>query len=92
MISCIICSVLQLIISVLVLKVFPFWNPDFGVQLKIQLGDQLEGIADFLKHWNGEFISNCFLGIIGIATLLEIGVTVYKTLRYGVEKRTSIGK
>ncbi|WP_343208417.1 HAAS signaling domain-containing protein [Anaerolentibacter hominis] len=87
MISSIVTGIIQLILSIIVLKVFPFWNPDFAAEIKIQLGEQLDGVERFISKWDETIVTNVILAIIFIATLLEIGTAVYKTLRYGVEKK-----
>lgn len=80
------CSAVQLVLSVVVLKVLPLWNPQFVQQL--QQAQALNGkhAAEFLVYWNAEWASNILLAIVVAATLLEMGVTVYKTLRYGTER------
>lgn len=79
------CSAVHLVLSVVVLKVLPLWNPQFVQQL--QQAQALSGkhAAEFLVYWNAEWASNILLVIVVVATLLEMGVTVYKTLRYGTE-------
>lgn len=85
MISNIVCGVLQVILSVILLKVFPFWNPDFATEVKVQLGEQLHGVGNFLEKWDGRVVSNMILLVIVVVTLLEVGFTVYRTVRYGVK-------
>ena len=83
MISSLVCGCLQLVLAFLVLKVFPFWNPDFAVQLQVQLGDQIPpALAGFLARWNGDTVSSILFAFLAVLTLIEMGVTVYKTLRY----------
>lgn len=79
------CSAVQMVLSIVVLKVLPLWNPQFIQQL--QQAEALSGkhAAEFLVYWNAEWASNILLVIVVVATLLEMGVTVYKTLRYGTE-------
>ncbi len=91
MISNIVCGILQFSLSVVVLKVFPFWNPDFGVQIQSYLDGQQNGSLDFLAKWNGNTAANAILILIGIITLAEIGTTLYKTLRYGAERNSPVG-
>lgn len=85
MISSIVSGGLQILLSFVVLKVFPFWNPDFAEQVGLRLGEQLDGPAELLLHWDGSTVSNIILAIIVVATAAEIGTTVYKTLRYGAD-------
>ena len=84
MISNLIANTLQILFAVILLKVLPFWNPEFPEKVKTmyQLTAEDSGFQ-FLLKWNLEFLSNLFLVLICIAALGEIAVTVYKTLRYG---------
>ncbi len=77
-------SGLQLVLAVLLLKVLPFWNPNFQAEFQLAMENRLpgsEGLLDRL-HWNPEMMSDLFLLVIVGVTLLELGTTVYKTLRY----------
>lgn len=89
MISNIICGTIQIILSVVILKVFPFWNPDFVRESQLKFKDQAEGIAGFVLRWNMDTASNVLLAFCVIVTLLEIGTTIYKTLRYGMEGKST---
>ena len=84
MICNILCNLVQTILAFLVLKVFPFWNPEFAVQLKAQLGGAENEAANFfLHHWDGDLASNLLLAFLVLVSLAEIATTVYHTLRYG---------
>lgn len=88
MISNIVCGVLQIVLSFIVLKVFPFWNPSFAEELKMNFGEQLSpSAASLIDKWDGSFASNCLFAFCVAVTILEIGATVYKTLQYGMEKK-----
>ncbi len=82
MIANMVSNLVQIILAVLLLKVFPFWNPNFAQELHQRIPEQ-EKIAWFLRYWNEELVSNGILAIVVMITVLEVGVTVYKTLRYG---------
>ena len=83
MLSNIICGSVQIVLSFVVLKVFPLWNPDFAVELKRQLGGQIGPSAEsFIDKWNGDVASNVLFALIALITLAEIGTSIYKTLRY----------
>lgn len=86
MIANIVSGSIQIICCILIFKVFPFWNPDFTQQVKQQLGEKAQGAIDLLYYVNDERFSNLILAAIVAITLLEIVFTVYRTLRYGVEK------
>ena len=83
MISNIVCGAIQIVLSAVVLKILPIWNPNFVFELERALGNQAHSAAKFLTHWNADMVSNGLLAFIVIITLLEIGTTIYKTLRYG---------
>ena len=86
MVSSIVTGALQMILLFLLLKVFPFWNPDFAAELEMYLGDRNgTGLNEIVMNWNGNLVSNCFLAFGLMITLLEVGSTVYHTLRYGIE-------
>lgn len=86
MISSIVTGGLQMILLFLLLKAFPLWNPGFATELELYLGGQDgTGLNEIVTRWNGDFVSNCFLAFGLIITLLEVGSTVYRTLRYGIE-------
>lgn len=88
MISNIVCGTVQIILAVLLLKVFPILNPNFASDVMLYL-EQERGVMEwFAAHWNSGAVENGFLALMVFATLLEVGTTVYKTLRYGVERRT----
>ncbi len=83
MISNVVCGVLQIVLSIVVLKVLPIWNPNFALEIEQALGDHADSGARFLTYWNADMISNGLLIFIVAITVFEIGVTIYKTLRYG---------
>lgn len=83
MISNIVCGVLQIVLSIVVLKVLPIWNPNFALEIERVLGDNVDTGARFLTYWNADMVSNGLLIFIVAITVFEIGVTIYKTLRYG---------
>lgn len=86
MISSIVTGGLQMILLFLLLKAFPLWNPGFATELELYLGGQDgTGLNEIITRWNGDFVSNCFLVFGLMITLLEVGSTVYRTLRYGIE-------
>ena len=84
MISNMICGAIQIVSSVVVLKILPIWNPDFTDEIQALLGNRAESAGKFFSLWNWEQVSNGLLVLIVLITLSEIGVTVYKTVCYGV--------
>lgn len=87
MISNLVCGGVQIVLCVVILKALPLWNPNFAQELeavRMTLGDFGER---WITHWNSDLVSNGLLTVMVAVTLLEIGVTVYKTLRYGSSVR-----
>ena len=83
MVSNILCGAIQIVLSAVVLKVLPIWNPNFIPELEQALGNHVDSGAMDFSSWNPNMVSNGLLGFIVVITLAEIGVTIYKTLRYG---------
>ena len=80
MVSSILCGGVQLVLSVWILKFLPLFNPELPERLaeaRETLGD-----AAWVAGWNGELVTSFLLALIVLITLLEMGTTVYKTLRY----------
>lgn len=91
MLSSIITNALGILFSVIVLKVMPFWNTNFASEVAEQFDDTFK-LKVFWQNkqvlgWDGQRLSNIVLAIIVAASILEIAVTVYKTLRYGTDVR-----
>ena len=86
MIGCIVSGFLQIILAAIILKALPVWNPEFKAQY-VQQALEGNGGAEFLVRWFTDMqdisMSNVILIFVIIGTLAEIGVTVYKTIRYG---------
>ena len=84
MVSNIVCGAIQIVLSVVVLKVLPIWNPNFVSEIQSALGGEASSAEKFLSFWKADMASNGLLAFIVLFTLVDIGVTIYKTLRYGV--------
>lgn len=82
MVCRIICDAVQMVGAAVLLKVLPFWNPDFTEQLQTGFGVNSFSKGDILFYWGADYFNNIILAFICLISLLEIGVTVYKTLRY----------
>lgn len=87
MISNLVCGAIQIVLSVIVLKILPVWNPDFVKELELAAGTQADSAVKFFSHWNADVASNGLLAFLILLTLLEMGTTVYKTVRYGAADR-----
>jgi len=85
MIGNIVTCALQLVLSVIVFKVLPIWSPTFVDEVVAEFGKEITSKGDILFYWETGLLSNIVLAIICVATAIEIGTTIYKTMRYGVE-------
>ena len=72
----------NLFIAVILLKFLPFLNPDFAGDLRAAYGWSSFSPGDLLSHWDTALIPNILLAVITAATLIEIGVTTYRAVRY----------
>ena len=86
MASSIVCNLSVIVLSAVLLKAMPLWNPDFSLQLELALDENLTGAGGLLLHWNAGAVSNAILALIVLIAVLETGVTIYKTMRYGADK------
>ena len=82
MYSSMICNAIQIVCAVILLKFMPFWNPDFAEQIKEIMGVEEFAKEDLLRIWGSGTFDNIILALICGISLIEIGVTVYKTLKY----------
>lgn len=85
MISNIVSGVAAIILSVIILKVLPFFNADFPAEVRKEFGQFFKGGRGIGFHWDGGVSADIVLVIICVITLIEIGTTVYKTMRYGTD-------
>ncbi len=83
--SSIICNMIQVIGAVVLLKFLPLLNPDFGEEIKALTGVKEFARGDLLRIWGSGTMQNIILAVICVISFIEIGVTVYKTLKYGKE-------
>ena len=87
MIVCIITGIFQIVISFVLLKKIPFFNPDFVTILNTEIGMELNSKFDFISWWNTDHFINFLLFFIIMIEIIEVGVTIYKTLKYGLTSR-----
>lgn len=76
-------NVFQAIVSIILLKMIPFFNPNFINEVEKQVNVTFQSKFDLLNYWNTDFLTNVILLIIIGAMILETGIAVYKTLKYG---------
>ncbi len=79
-------GILQIVTCIAALKTTTFWNTDFIENCRQLLGEVFVESQGLLAHWNAGTITNVVLTICLIVILAEVAVTVYKTLRYGLER------
>lgn len=82
MYSSIICGAIQIACGIVLLKFLPFWNPDFANQILEYKGKSEFGSADILRFWGSGTFDNIILACICFISCMEIGVAVYKTIKY----------
>jgi hypothetical protein len=83
MFSSIISGGIQIVCDVIILKVLPLWNPDFGIELENSINNNYVP-PDFLVNFDAVSVSDVILAGLIIIVALEMIGTVYKTLRYGL--------
>lgn len=82
MYSSIICNTIQIACSIVLLKLFPFWNPHFADKMLEYMEKTEFAKGDILRYWGSDTFNNYILAGICVISCIEIGVSVYKTLRY----------
>lgn len=87
MVSNIVCCLIQILLCALLMKVLPFWNPNFSVEAQAALATGTSKAGEYLAYWNADTVSTVVLAVMILITLAEMGTTIYKTLRYGAAVR-----
>lgn len=82
MYSSIICSGAQAVIAVILFKVMPLWNLEFTQKVLDYMGKSEFAEGDMLRFFGQSGFNNFLLLCICAISFLEIGVSVYKTLKY----------
>lgn len=82
MYSNIICNALQIVGSAFLLKCMPLFNPNFVAYIQQYKGITEFSDGDILRFWGSSTFTDYILLFICVIALLEMGVTIYKTLRY----------
>lgn len=81
-----VCNLIQVALTVVLIKVLPIWNPNFESELRAFSGTLFEDTPS-VNVWDPVLVGNVILVIIVIITMFELCTTAYKTWRYGVEVR-----
>jgi len=82
MYSSIICNAIQIACGIVLLKLLPFWNPEFVKKIQEYWGITEFSEGDILRFWGSSTFNNYILAGLCVISCIEIGVSVYKTLRY----------
>ena len=82
MVCNVITNCIQLIILTTIFKFLPVWNTDLVKRLQEVYDIKIKSKGDILYYWGTDVISTVVLSMIWIFTIIDIGITVYKTIRY----------
>ena len=85
-----ICNGIQIALAVVLFKVMNIMNPFYEQEIAALGGNLSNGSLDILRltgQCSGKTLGNVLLIGIVMISLIEIGVTVYKTLRYGMDMK-----
>ncbi len=74
-------------VTFILFKLFPVWNENFIPELEAALGYTINAKFDILTYFNTAAFTNGFLLFLLLCCILNTGVTVYRTVRYGEAKR-----
>lgn len=85
MVSNIVAGLLQLILLYVALKILPIWNPAFLDEVSTEFGRNVTSKGDIFFYYGTDIFSNIILGFTLLVVCLELGTTIYKTIRYGIE-------
>lgn len=81
------CSLISLAAMIILFKGYEIFNVNFVEELSSITGETFSEKYDILTYWKtgiaGVALSNFFLVLIGAMILIDLAVTVYRTLRYG---------
>ncbi len=81
------CSIVNVIVTCYLFCIYDVFNPSFVADISLVTGTEFSAKADLLVYWNtgigGVMLDKYFMGLICVITLIELAVTVYRTLRYG---------
>lgn len=85
LIVCLVSGAVQAVFAWIMLKALPFFNPDFIREIRTEY-DWKGTDGDLLTLYGTGRLENIVLLVIWACILIEMGVTVYKTVRYGKEQ------
>ena len=79
-------NTVNFLVSYVIFKIFPIWNPDFVPAIEAATGKEIWAEYDMLTYFNTEAFTNGFLLFILACCLLDSGIIIYRTIRYGEKK------
>lgn len=88
----ILAQAVNIAVTLFIFKGYEIWNPNFAADILEVTGKTFHAEYDIMAYWNrgtagGEFtLSDLIILIVVLACLLDIGVTVYRTVRYAIRK------
>lgn len=77
---------LQILLAIVILKILPFWNTSFMSDVTDTFGRAVTSRGDILFYWGTDTFANIFLAFILIVICINAVITIYKCLRYGIDK------
>ncbi len=81
MIATAVCNIISFVLSAVVLKGYPIWNPDFKASLEEVLQTAIKTDGELRIYWDTSAISNVILIILAFSFILETGIAAYKALK-----------
>ena len=84
------CNLLSVGLTVAMFQFHTFFNPNFATDISAITGETFSSEFDIMVYWgtelsNGMRFSDIFMGFIILLIVIDTGITVYRTLRYGLE-------
>ena len=79
---CLVSGAVQAVSVWILMKRLPFFNPDFMEEVRMAF-DRESGKGDLLRLFGTGRLESLLLLVIWACILIETGVTVYKTVKYG---------
>lgn len=80
-------NTVSFLVTYIMLKMFPIWNEHFVPALEQATGKKIYAKYDILTYFNTDAFTNGFLLFILACCLLDSGIIIYRTIRYGEKKQ-----
>lgn len=86
----VVCSLISIGLTVALFQFHTLFNPNFVTDISAVTGEIFSSEFDILVYWgtelpNGMRFADIIMVVIILLTLVDTGVTVYRTLRYGTK-------